>query len=117
MTSDPASRLPRGRPKGSKGKLSGDLKEMILSALHHSGGRAYLKKIAVDHPGYFVKLLSMLVPREISHSGVITGVTVQINTNMALGPGRAFKQIETQLQQEDLIPQIPQKIDPEDTSD
>jgi hypothetical protein len=74
-------------------------------------------RIAQDQPGHFVKLLSMLVPREISHSGVITGVNVQINTNMALGPGRAFKQIETQVQQGDLIPQIPEQVEGQEADD
>lgn len=106
-----------GRPKGLQNKVTSDLKGMILTALSQVGGPAWLEKIAMEQPGHFVKLLSMLVPREISHSGVITGVTVQINSNIALGPGRAFKQIETQMQQEDIISQIPHKVEGEVADD
>ena len=113
MNSDLASRLPRGRPKGAVNKVSGDIREMIMSALQRVGGRGYLERLATQNPAIFAKLLGLVIPRQIAHSGVITGVTVQIQTNLAL-PGRALKQIETQMQQEDLIPPIPQKVDEKD---
>jgi hypothetical protein len=58
---------------------------MLLGSLLEVGGRRYLVKLAQDEPGHYTKLLCMLMPKEVSHSGVITGVSVSINTNLAMG--------------------------------
>ena len=96
--------------KGIKNKVSSDLKTLIQGALDDADGPTYLLKLAQEQPGYlWFKLLSMLVLREISHSGVITGVNVPGRSNMALGPGRAYKQIQTQMEDEIIPQQLPVK--------
>ena len=80
------------KPLREKNVLS--VKDMIMKALDILGGHMYLVKLAESQPGHFVKLLCMVVPREVAHSGVITGVSVQINTNLALGSGQAANQIQ-----------------------
>jgi hypothetical protein len=58
---------------------------MVQVALTKLGGVQYLVDIGKSEPGHFFKLLSMIIPREVSHSGVITGVSVTVNTNLAMG--------------------------------
>jgi hypothetical protein len=76
-----------GRPKGCGNKLPQDVKEMILYALSALGGYAYLVDVGKKYPQHFLRLVAMLVPRQVEHSGVITGVSVTINTNMAIPRG------------------------------
>jgi hypothetical protein len=70
------------RTKGAIGKIPGDLKELVLLALHKRGGLNYL--IGLDD-GIFVKLLCMIIPKQVAHSGVINGVQVHIHSNLAMG--------------------------------
>jgi hypothetical protein len=74
-----------GRPPGSKNKFGGDLKELLLGSLYEVGGRRWLVKLAQEEPGHYTKLLAAIIPRDVSHSGIITGVSVQINTNLSVG--------------------------------
>lgn len=56
----------RGRPKGSLNKLSGDLKEMILTALNRAGGIDYLVSQAHENPKTFLLLLGRVLPMQVS---------------------------------------------------
>jgi hypothetical protein len=68
-----------GRVKGSKNKVTRELKEMILGALDQAGGMDYLAARAIDTPGPFLalvgKVLPMTVQGDLEHSG---GITVNI---------------------------------------
>lgn len=55
----------RGRPKGSVNKISADLKEMILEALHRAGGLDYLTAQAHENPKTFLLLLGRVLPLQL----------------------------------------------------
>lgn len=55
-----------GRPKGKPNKLSRDVKEMVLTALHDAGGAEYLRKQANKNPGAFLVLVGKLLPKQIT---------------------------------------------------
>ena len=112
--SNPHPLRPTRTRKGVKNRVSSDLKGLILQALERSGGCTWLQKLAEEQPGHFTKLLAMLVPREISHSGILTGVSVVINSNISsLGAGFSARTIEAQEPQ--MIP--PHAEDPDDSKD
>ena len=58
-----------GRKKGSKNKLSGELKDMILTALDESGGVKYLVKQAEETPTAFLALVGKVLPLTIKGAG------------------------------------------------
>lgn len=60
-----------GRKKGIPNKVSGDLREMIEGALMDSGGKAYLITQARECPASFMKLIGMLLPKDVHHDGTI----------------------------------------------
>lgn len=62
---DSKGKLNTGRPKGSQGKFSGDLRQMILEALHAEGGTEYLRKQATENPKTFMALLARVIPLSI----------------------------------------------------
>jgi hypothetical protein len=66
-----AENTKRGRGKRGKNKLSGDLRESILTAFHALGGRDYLVRVGRKSPALFFGLLARVVPSEVKHS--ITG--------------------------------------------
>lgn len=55
-----------GRPKGSKNKITKELKAAIEGAFNEVGGQSYLVGIARDNPAVFCKLLGQVLPKEIS---------------------------------------------------
>lgn len=55
----------RGRPKGSKNKLTADVKEAILLAFKKIGGKRYLVHVAQYHPAVFCALLGKILPAEV----------------------------------------------------
>ena len=55
-----------GRPKGVPNKVTGELKEMILTALDKAGGVEYLKARAVDTPGPFLGLVGKILPMQVT---------------------------------------------------
>jgi len=58
---------PRGRPRGSRNKLSGAVKEMILAALDSVvGGQAYLEQQARENPKAFLTLLGRILPLQMA---------------------------------------------------
>ena len=57
-----------GRPKGSGNAKTAELKEMILGALHASGGQDYLQERANDPKtqGAFLALIGKVLPMTIA---------------------------------------------------
>ena len=55
-----------GRPPGVPNKVTGELKEMILTALAKAGGVEYLKARAVDTPGPFLALVGKILPMQVT---------------------------------------------------
>lgn len=64
----PRKTMPKGpgRPKGSKNKLTMDIKQMVIAALDKAGGEKYLLKQANDNPNAFLTLLGKVIPTQIS---------------------------------------------------
>lgn len=56
----------KGRPKGVPNKFTGELKEMILTALSNAGGVEYLKDRALDTPGPFLGLVGKILPMQVT---------------------------------------------------
>jgi hypothetical protein len=58
-----------GRKKGTPNKLTGALKDMILTALdgaHKDGGVEYLKEQAKDNPTAFLTLVGKVLPLQVN---------------------------------------------------
>lgn len=53
----------KGRKKGVPNKVSRDLKEMVIEALHRAGGVDYLVTQAEKNPQAFLSLLGKVLPR------------------------------------------------------
>lgn len=60
---------PAGRPKGKGNRISGDVKEMILTALTNVGGVAYLQEQAQKNPVAFMALIKAILPKDMRVSG------------------------------------------------
>jgi hypothetical protein len=58
----------QGRPKGAPNKATAELKDMILGALHASGGQDYLKDRANDPrtQAAFLALIGKVLPMQIT---------------------------------------------------
>lgn len=65
-----------GRQKGTPNKVTGALKDMILSALDGAGGISYLQKQATDNPAAFLTLVGKVLPLQIGPSGNGSGKLV-----------------------------------------
>lgn len=55
-----------GRVAGTPNKMTGDIKEMIRSALSEVGGVNYLKEQAQTNPTAFLGLIKSIVPRDVN---------------------------------------------------
>jgi hypothetical protein len=58
-----------GRTKGIPNKLTGELKDMILTALAEAGGVDYLKKQAESSPTAFMSLVGKVLPLTVNGPG------------------------------------------------
>jgi hypothetical protein len=69
-----------GRVKGVPNKVTGALKDMILTALDKSGGIEYLQAQARDNPTAFLTLVGKVLPLQVNadFKGEITQVTHRI---------------------------------------
>lgn len=56
----------KGRKKGTPNKVTGELKEMILTALGDAGGVEYLKKQATESPSAFLTLVGKVLPLQVT---------------------------------------------------
>ncbi len=59
----------KGRRKGTPNKVTGALKDMILTALSDAGGVAYLRARAIDTPGPFLALVGKVLPLTLGGDG------------------------------------------------
>lgn len=68
-----------GRTKGTPNKFTGEVKDMILTALQQAGGVEYLVRQADEKPVAFLALVGKVMPLQVAgsleHSG---GITVNI---------------------------------------
>jgi hypothetical protein len=55
-----------GRTKGTPNKVTGDLKEMILTALDKKGGVNYLMQQADANPNAFLTLVGKVLPMTVA---------------------------------------------------
>jgi hypothetical protein len=55
-----------GRPKGVPNRVTGALKDMVLSALDEAGGVDYLKDRAKDNPSAFLTLVGKVLPLQVT---------------------------------------------------
>lgn len=54
-----------GRPKGAKNKMSGQIKDMVMTALGNVGGVAYLERQADENPQAFMTLVGKVIPLQV----------------------------------------------------
>lgn len=58
-----------GRQKGTPNKFTGELKDMILTALSEVGGVEYLKQQAKQNPAVFLALVGKTLPLKMGADG------------------------------------------------
>lgn len=56
----------KGRQKGVPNKVTGALKDMILTALNNKGGVDYLERQADDNPVAFMALVGKVLPMTVA---------------------------------------------------
>lgn len=68
-----AGRKTGGRAAGTPNKVTGELKDMILTALDKAGGVKYLHKQAADNPQAFMTLVGKVLPLQVNakHEGEV----------------------------------------------
>lgn len=75
----------KGRPKGSKNKVTVALKDGIMEAYQKAGGVRYLVGVAKSDPKTFCGLLGRILPHEVQadlkQSGDVTFTMVYQNSN------------------------------------
>lgn len=54
-----------GRPKGAKNKMSGQIKDMVMTALGNVGGINYLERQAEQNPQAFMTLVGKVIPLQV----------------------------------------------------
>lgn len=55
-----------GRQVGSQNRITRDVREMIIAALHGAGGQAYLEKQAKKNPKAFLALVGKVLPKDLN---------------------------------------------------
>ena len=55
-----------GREKGTPNKVTGELKDMILTALSNKGGVTYLEQQADKSPTAFLALVGKILPLQVT---------------------------------------------------
>jgi hypothetical protein len=55
-----------GRQKGTPNKVTGAVKDMILSALDNAGGIKYLERQAKENPAAFMTLIGKVLPMQVT---------------------------------------------------
>lgn len=69
-----------GRIKGSKNKVTADIKTMVLEALHGVGGTLYLIEQAEKNPVAFMGLVGKVLPLQVVGSGPNGEVQINIQS-------------------------------------
>lgn len=62
----PPDKAGPGRPKGSRNKITMDIKAMVIGALSAKGGQKYLEQQAEANPQAFMTLLGKILPTQIT---------------------------------------------------
>jgi hypothetical protein len=55
-----------GRKKGTPNKVTGAVKDMVLTALGNAGGVEYLEKQAKENPTAFLTLIGKVIPLQVA---------------------------------------------------
>lgn len=65
-----------GRPKGLQNKMTGELKDMIMTALGEAGGVTYLTEQSKENPKAFLTLVGKVLPLQVTgdNGGALTVV-------------------------------------------
>ena len=58
---------PKGRPRGSRNRVSESVRDEFLQAYREVGGKDYLVRFAREHPKDFIGILGRMLPKEIRH--------------------------------------------------
>ena len=56
---------PRGRPRGTRNKVSESIRAQFAEALERLGGVDYLVEVGRKHPRLFVSVIARVMPKEI----------------------------------------------------
>lgn len=67
---------PNGRKRGVPNKVTGELKEMILTALGEAGGVEYLVRQAEKSPTAFLALVGKVLPLQVTGEN---GAPIHVN--------------------------------------
>lgn len=59
----------KGRPKGSRNKMTTAIKEMVVLALDKAGGVEYLLEQSKSNPTAFLTLVGKVLPLQVEGSG------------------------------------------------
>jgi hypothetical protein len=59
----------KGRPKGVPNKLTIEVKQMVIDALHNAGGVEYLELQAKRNPQAFLTLVGKVIPLQANLGG------------------------------------------------
>jgi len=59
-----------GRARGVPNRLTKEVRDMVVEALHNAGGVAYLERQALENPTAFLSLVARMTPRESLEPGV-----------------------------------------------
>ena len=68
---------PKGRPKGSRSKLSESFLTDVLEVWNEHG-KAVLKEMAQDKPAEFARMVASIIPKELDLSSSDASITPQI---------------------------------------
>lgn len=58
-----------GRKKGTPNKITGAVKDMVLTALNNVGGVKYLEHQAKENPTAFMTLVGKVIPTQVAGDG------------------------------------------------
>jgi hypothetical protein len=74
---------PKGRPTGSRNKMTKGIKESIEKAFHKAERKGFLDKLAISDPATFCGLVRAIIPAELQ-ANVNHNVSLQINIGEAM---------------------------------
>lgn len=75
-----------GRQKGTPNKIDGDIKRMVIHALHYAGGVDYLTAQAHKHPVAFLGLVGRVLPLQVTGTGTNGAVIYEVRLGEPLPP-------------------------------
>lgn len=75
----------KGRPKGSKNKITADVKAAILQAFDKVGGADYLARQAEENPQAFMTLVGKVMPTQVSNADGDEGFRIVVERRIVGG--------------------------------